>query len=746
MLRRAHSLVLSLSLIAGQDPAQSTLFNADFERPELISAEGGWSMPDVCRSQGFRIGITDDEPAQGASCAVLYYENEAAPEGFGNLIQSTDAAAFRGKVVSFSASVRVEGDGYAQLWLRTDGKDGFSALIDNMSDRPVRSKEWARYEIKGSIDPKSDHLVLGMMLFGGGRAWIDDVKLTSVGDSADVCEPPRELEGRGLRNLVAYARLLGYVAFFHPSDEVKGIDWMRFTPKLAVIEAASDDAELVQRLQAFFAPVAPTVQVFATDAPPPKHPALALPSSADQRRLTRWRHVGFGHDDRSPIYSRRRDKQTLQDGKPREGWSWPEATYDAELVPGVSCRVPLCLWSDKQGTLPHVPKGAALFDQAPFQSGNDRATRISDVIFCWNVFQHFYPYFDVVEVDWPKELEKALASAATDAGEAAFADTLRRLVAALRDGHGSVQVGFESGTFFVPPIEPTWVGDQLVVLGAAEDSGVHAGDVILSIDGVAVADAWKKILPLVAASTPQFARHKALPEFIRGGPGNTVLELQCVDGTKHAVTLERQAKMFHARKREVFCELEPGIFYFNLGRGEDKDFEAALPKLAEAKGIVYDLRGYPRIWMAPLAHLITEPIESQQWLVPTPRHPDRKDMTFAKSSWTVQPIEPRFAAKVAFLTDGRAISAAETYMGIVEFYDLGTIVGEPTAGTNGNVNPFTLPGGYTISWTGMKVLRQDGARHHGVGVQPDVPCSRTIAGIAAGRDEQLEKALEIVRR
>jgi C-terminal processing protease CtpA/Prc len=84
-------------------------------------------------------------------------------------------------------------------------------------------------------------------------------------------------------------------------------------------------------------------------------------------------------------------------------------------------------------------------------------------------------------------------------------------------------------------------------------------------------------------------------------------------------------------------------------------------------------------------------------------------------------------------------------MGLVEHHRLAPIVGEPTAGTNGNVNPFVLPGRYGVSWTGMKVLKQDGSRHHGVGIQPTVPCSRTIAGVAAGRDEQLERALAIVR-
>ena len=110
------------------------------------------------------------------------------------------------------------------------------------------------------------------------------------------------------------------------------------------------------------------------------------------------------------------------------------------------------------------------------------------------------------------------------------------------------------------------------------------------------------------------------------------------------------------------------------------------------------------------------------------------------------PLEvPRFKGKIAFITDGRAISFAESVMAIVEHYKMGAIVGDPTAGTNGNINPFTLPGEYTIIFTGMKVIKHDGSVHHGVGVLPTVPTKRTIAGVAAGRDELLEKALEVVR-
>ena len=97
--------------------------------------------------------------------------------------------------------------------------------------------------------------------------------------------------------------------------------------------------------------------------------------------------------------------------------------------------------------------------------------------------------------------------------------------------------------------------------------------------------------------------------------------------------------------------------------------------------------------------------------------------------------------QILFLTDGRAISYAETLMGMVEAFDLGEIVGGPTAGANGNVNSVRLPGGYQMVWTGMRVTLHDGGVLHGQGIQPDVPVSRTIEGVRAGRDEILEAAL-----
>lgn len=193
-------------------------------------------------------------------------------------------------------------------------------------------------------------------------------------------------------------------------------------------------------------------------------------------------------------------------------------------------------------------------------------------------------------------------------------------------------------------------------------------------------------------------------------------------------------------------EIESGVWYVDIDRIDDADFEAALDDLASAEGLVFDLRGYPsKLSTVVIAHLIDEPVSCARWNIPDVVVPDHVEMAFDERRWEVQPKSPRFEAKVAFIIDGRAISKAETHMGIIEHYQLAAIVGEPTAGTNGNINPFTLPCGYRLSWTGMKVQKHDGSQHHGVGILPTIPVSRTVAGIAAGRDELLERALEVVR-
>jgi C-terminal processing protease CtpA/Prc len=279
---------------------------------------------------------------------------------------------------------------------------------------------------------------------------------------------------------------------------------------------------------------------------------------------------------------------------------------------------------------------------------------------------------------------------------------------------------------------------------------VPRGSGVLVVDGRPPREALAAAEELISGATPQWLRARALNRLTWGAKDEAVrLQIQPPGEPPRTVELRRtfspeEADRLWEPRPEKVAELRPGIFYLDLSRITDEDFAGALERLAAAKGIVFDLRGYPNVSTAVLAHLTDTAINSAQWLRPVVTRPDRQEMTFKRSGWTVEPRAPRLTAKAAFLTDGRAISYAETYLGIVEHYKLAEIVGGPTAGTNGNVNPFTLPGSYWISWTGMKVLKHDGSRHHGVGILPTVPAGRTLRGVAEGRDEVLEKGIEVV--
>ncbi len=431
--------------------------------------------------------------------------------------------------------------------------------------------------------------------------------------------------------------------------------------------------------------------------------------------------------------------------------------------------VPTALLADEKGTLPRPDPGESARSRAQadpvvsprpaaFQpSGNDRATRLAAVVLAWNVFQHFYPYFDVVDADWPGELRRGLTRAAEDADERAFMATLRRLVAGLHDGHGGVYgPGAPDATAF-PPFGWDWVEGQLVITGVATQGsgGLKPGDVVVTLDGKPAAEALAEHEAMISAATPQWRRYRALGAAAGGSrDSEVVLKVRRAsakpDPTTEPVRVRRTIDVaaflaLREPRPTTIATIKPGVIYVDLGRITQKEFDEAAPRLAEARGIVFDLRGYPgSITPQTIGHLIDQPVTCAQWHIPVTFAPDRREVAFTFSNWPVQPEKPRFKAKVAFLTDGRAISYAETYLGIIEHYKLADIVGAPTAGTNGNVNPFTLPGGYQVSWTGMKVLKHDGSWHHGVGIRPTVPASRTIRGVADGRDEVLDRAVALV--
>ena len=751
---RATLLPVGLLCLLPAATAQVGLENPDFERDTVGQPPRGWFVP----TPGYTAAVTETRPHRGQRCARLSSDDTDDQAPFGNIMQTVDATPYRGRRVRLRAAVRVAIAGFedqAQLWLRVDRAGGQMGFFDNMGDRPIRVPGWKYYQIIGDVANDAETVNFGLMLCRNGQVWLDDVSLEVLtGPSAAPVEGPRPLKGRALRNLVALTRLLGYVRHFHPSDEADETSWDDLAiVGVRTVEVAKDPSELARRLEQIFRPIAPTVRVFPTGRRPPAPPGLSPLTHVELPQISTWQHLGVQLGKQRGPYRSKRVRAVAPGGEVPEDVPDPREPLFADLGGGVSCLVPLALWADQGGTLPQaaakLPAGYRLSLSA-MKTGNDRATRLAAVMLSWNVFQHFYPYFDVVDTDWAAVLRTTLAAAATDRNERAFLDTLRRMIAELHDGHGNVIHASDTRSATLPLLWD-WIEGRLVVTRVDESVAPDAlkpGDVVLKIAGREAADALADAEQLVSAATDQWKRFRGLRELARGKPGEMVtLEVQGIDGQVQAIALRQASRAMpleESRPAKV-ADVRLGVMYVDLSRITEDDFKQALPRLEKARGIVFDLRGYPnKLSTIVVAHLIDEPVTCAQWHVPKVTRPDRQKMEYRFSNWKVEPQEPRLMAKVAFVTDGRAISYAETYLGIIEHYQLAEIVGGPTAGTNGNVNPFTLPGGYRVVWTGMRVLKHDGSRHHGVGIRPTVPVSRTIEGVRAGRDELLEKAIEVV--
>ena len=753
------ALAATVAVLTSVAQAQTGPQNLDFERGKEGGIPPGWFMP----TKGYTAGLSTKGPKQGSQCAHLSASSSGARAPFGNLMQTFDAHASRGKVVRFRAAVRTKVTGpsdQAAMWMRVDRTGKRMGFFDNMSDRPIRDGQWRYYEIVGDIDADALRINIGLMIQGEAQAWLDDVSFDIVAKATPVeIEPPRPLAGRGLANLAALARLLGYVRYFHPSDEAAEADWDAFAISgVRAVERAKNPQELASTLAELLGPMAPSVAVFETGRPPQiADTAPPHGGSADGLRLASWRHHGLGiSPPGQSIYWSERVFEDVRSTEVSQGAPDVLGVHTANLGGGVSCRVPLSVYADREGTIPNAPATVGPTIEAPPRryTGDDRTTRLAAVMLCWNVMQHFYPYFDVVDTDWGHELERALTAAATDKDEEAFLKTIQRMVAALQDGHGTVRLG--DGERFSIPLGWAWVEGHVVVTRVDPESsayadGVRPGTIVHVIDGLPATGALAEVEQLVSAATPQFRRWMGLRRLAVGPEGESVaLGIEDPTGGWRPVTVRRTVPDhgFAARSGGVVNEVEPGIFYLDFNRITNEQFTEALPKLASAKGIVFDFRGYPR-GIGPdtyFPHIIDAPVVSPQWHTPVVWRPDRANLEFVRGGeWHLSPSEPYLKAKKVFIIDGRCISYAESCLGIIEHYKLGELVGEATAGTNGNTNPFTLPGGYRVNWTGMKVLKHDGSRHHGIGIIPTIPVSRTIKGVTAGRDEFLDKAMEIVR-
>ncbi len=266
--------------------------------------------------------------------------------------------------------------------------------------------------------------------------------------------------------------------------------------------------------------------------------------------------------------------------------------------------------------------------------------------------------------------------------------------------------------------------------GPADEAGIRAGDVVKTIGGRKV-DAGTdvdRLLSGVAGRDVQIAYAKG------DGSGDATQVLKAASwGSLNAM---RSARWVETCRKAVLDGTKGAAGYVHLEQMNAANlakFQEALQRFdadKKVKGLVLDVRnnGGGNIHQQLVEALCARPFAQIQ-----ARGQPRQ--TQPGTSW---------GKPVVLLVNERSFSDAEVFPFAFKALHLGKIVGVPTAGGVIGTNDVTLSDGSRFRIPRVGYYGMDGTNLEHLGVQPDVVVEETAEDLAAHRDPQLLKAIEVI--
>lgn len=259
----------------------------------------------------------------------------------------------------------------------------------------------------------------------------------------------------------------------------------------------------------------------------------------------------------------------------------------------------------------------------------------------------------------------------------------------------------------------------------AEEAGLLTGDVLYQVDDHKIQD--QDLSEIVS--------------WIKGEEGSEV-ELYVYRGEErklHTLTAVRAKIQTQTVEYE---QKEENIGYIRIQEFENvtyEQFKSALETLENQgmQGLVIDLRNNPG------GNLDTV-VETLRQILPEGRIVSIKDK-YGKEDVYDCDGKHEFRKPLAVLVNGASASAAEIFAGAVKDHGLGTLVGTTTYGKGIVQDLFSFDDGTMLKVTTAEYFTPSGENIHKKGIRPDVEIEYVYDEENPSYDNQLQKALEIVK-
>lgn len=579
------------------------------------------------------------------------------------------------------------------------------------------------------------------------------ITFKSVGESTSY-----KLTSKKCDEILSFAKLYGYVKYFHPSDEAAELDWDAFAVYGIQRILVSNGKDINDILKELFNPIAPSIEFVD------KKNNRYIDNLFDKKikdysdeKFLMWIHNGDGKLKLGRTYKSKRIEVN--------GSDIDKKTYSVTLeIDSKSIIVPHYIMANKteisselkvsyQNLLSKLKEVRKNYSELE----TSREFIFGYLVNAFNSIKHFYPYFNKsYSKQWDNHFSKLIQTVLNSSESLTAVNWLRLLLTELKDAHVDVYIKKENIAY--PDIFIRYVENQYVVYNATDNYSSLKGKVIKKIDGKSISKLVEEEIKLVSFGVKDFGIQETLKNILARRPfssikvelegssssADTIINMNCFMGSGSYAALGEYTKI-----RDVFSEIDTRTCYLNLVELKSLDDQFTLNKLSNYENVIIDLRGYPTLNSKDKNELLSfflNEIDTLNWLfVPIVKQPNLtdEDYTYKPSSWSLPKNDEPVDLNLFILIDHMAISYAESIIGYFAKLPNARLVGTPTAGANGNVNIIELPRGVIYEYTGMKVLKHDGSRLHGIGFLPDVEVRPTIQGIREGRDEVLEKAIEL---
>lgn len=375
----------------------------------------------------------------------------------------------------------------------------------------------------------------------------------------------------------------------------------------------------------------------------------------------------------------------------------------------------------------------------------------------WNMIQYFFPYRYQTDQHWDAVLVEMVPKFKNAPDVTAYHLAMAQLVEKINDSHAKFGTAATERHFGVKwvPFRTKVIADKAIVTGFYNDSlakihDIRLGDVFLKIDGRTIAEVFREKSPYIGASNESVKRRDIPFVLFNGSTDKIETEFER-DGVVAKKTIPRtnfkDLKYVWGQpvQTDTIKILEGNIGYVNMGVLLPKQVPKVAARLKDTKAIIFDVRNYPKGTMYALANFLSD--KSTPFVritAPDMRYPG--SFYYSTVLNAGKNNKDNYKGQVILLCNETTQSHAEFTLMALQTVPNVTTVGSQTSGADGNVSLITLPGGFKTYMTGLGIYYPDGRETQRIGIVPDVVVQPTIGGIRAGKDEVMEKALELIRK